>query len=72
MPRCMASLSATAWEWLRVDKVQLNKYTGGAKWLVALCPARVLRRLAIKPVELKIAHQVCLRYKGGNRTAHKQ
>ena len=52
MPRCTGSLSATAWAWHRANNVQLNKNTGGIKCLMALCPARLVHRLAIKPVEL--------------------
>ena len=37
-----------------------------------LYPARFIRRLAIKPVELEIAHQVRLRNEGRYRAAHKQ
>lgn len=56
MPRLTGSLSATAWALLRADKIQLNKNTGGTKCLMALCPARLVRRLAIKPIELEVAH----------------
>lgn len=37
---------------------------GGTKRQMALCPARFIRRLAIKSVELEIAHQVRLRNEG--------
>lgn len=39
---------------------------------MALYPARIIRRLAIKPIELEVAHQVRLRYKRRNRTAYEQ
>lgn len=39
---------------------------------MALYPARLIPRLAMKPIELEVAHQVRLRNEGRYRTAYEQ
>ena len=39
---------------------------------MALYPARLIPRLAFKPIELEVAHQVRLRNEGRYRTAYEQ